>query len=317
MSKRVIVAIIVFVVLVGLAIVATQIKSAPTKYENDLIVSEKQTEKLYKDTDNDGLKDWEEDLWKTDPNKPDTDGDGTNDFEEIRLGRNPLIKGPDDKLDKETIDKKINSSLESDLTETDKFSRELFAKYIAAQKSGNYKSVDYPGFLIETVANAEKGTITILKETDFKKITETSEAIRNYGNAFGKIIKEKEKEFPGNELQILDDASTKGEKKEITALDKPIARYRAIREGLLTIDVPESLLKIHTKIVNLLEVMAVGIESMKFTLSDPVRAMSGMSMYPDATNLFIESIQDLRLYFINHKIIFEKNESGYDFTRGV
>ncbi len=48
------------------------------------------------DSDNDGLKDWEENLYKTDPCNPDTDGDGYLDGEEINSGHNPLVKGPND-----------------------------------------------------------------------------------------------------------------------------------------------------------------------------------------------------------------------------
>ncbi len=51
-----------------------------------------------KDTDKDGLKDWEEALWKTDPSNPDTDGDGSSDGEEVQGDRNPIRKGPDDLL---------------------------------------------------------------------------------------------------------------------------------------------------------------------------------------------------------------------------
>jgi len=50
------------------------------------------------DTDNDGLRDWEEELFKTDPRNPDTDGDGYLDGEEVNSGHNPLVKAPDDKL---------------------------------------------------------------------------------------------------------------------------------------------------------------------------------------------------------------------------
>src|SRR3989344_8258983 len=50
------------------------------------------------DTDSDGLKDWEEALFKSDPNNKDTDGDGTEDDEEVKLGRNPTLAGPNDKL---------------------------------------------------------------------------------------------------------------------------------------------------------------------------------------------------------------------------
>lgn len=51
-----------------------------------------------KDSDDDGLKNWEEGLYGTDPEKADTDGDKTLDGEEIRLNRDPLKKGPDDKV---------------------------------------------------------------------------------------------------------------------------------------------------------------------------------------------------------------------------
>ena len=50
-----------------------------------------------KDTDNDGLKDWEEELYGTDPLNNDTDGDGYLDGEEVESGHNPLVKGPNDK----------------------------------------------------------------------------------------------------------------------------------------------------------------------------------------------------------------------------
>lgn len=51
-----------------------------------------------KDSDNDGLKDWEEELYKTNPNNPDTDADGYLDGEEINSGHNPLVKAPGDQL---------------------------------------------------------------------------------------------------------------------------------------------------------------------------------------------------------------------------
>lgn len=51
-----------------------------------------------KDSDNDGLRDWEEELFHTDPYNPDTDGDGYLDGEEVDSGHNPLVKSPGDKL---------------------------------------------------------------------------------------------------------------------------------------------------------------------------------------------------------------------------
>lgn len=55
------------------------------------------------DSDQDGLKDWEEQIYGTDAHNPDTDGDGTKDGDEITQGRDPLKRGPDDYLTKKDI----------------------------------------------------------------------------------------------------------------------------------------------------------------------------------------------------------------------
>lgn len=51
------------------------------------------------DPDNDGLKNWEEDMHKTDPRDPDTDNDGYMDGEEVLSGYNPTIPAPNDALE--------------------------------------------------------------------------------------------------------------------------------------------------------------------------------------------------------------------------
>jgi len=50
--------------------------------------------KIFKDTDGDGLSDYEEKyIYGTDPRNPDTDGDGMNDGDEVKQNRNPLGPG--------------------------------------------------------------------------------------------------------------------------------------------------------------------------------------------------------------------------------
>jgi len=52
-----------------------------------------------KDSDNDGLKDWQEiQIYKTDPCRQDTDGDGYLDGEEVVSGYDPAKKAPGDEL---------------------------------------------------------------------------------------------------------------------------------------------------------------------------------------------------------------------------
>lgn len=57
-----------------------------------------ETEKKQLDSDHDGLKDWEETIYKTDPNDPDTDNDGYLDGEEVATGYDPTKKAPNDEV---------------------------------------------------------------------------------------------------------------------------------------------------------------------------------------------------------------------------
>jgi len=316
MSRKIVIALVLFVVIVGGAFLIVRLKSSSLDYKNQQVIAEIQTEKLYKDSDNDGLKDWEEQLWGTDPNNPDTNGDGIKDAEEIRMGINPLGKGPDDKLATDTIQKKVNPSIESDLTETDKVSRELFAKLLAAKRDGKNVSVtDYNNFLLEAIANSPEGNTTVYRESDFKKVADTKTAIRDYGNALAKISAEKAKEFPGNELTIFDDATNKNDPKILDGLDSPINRYKAIRDEMLLMSVPSTAVSIHSKIVNLFSLMITGIQNMKYIFTDPIKAVNGVSLYPNSVGYFVTAMTELRDYFIKNGVIFNKNEAGYDFTR--
>ena len=51
------------------------------------------------DPDSDGLKNWQEEVYKTDPRNPDTDSDGYLDGEEVASGYDPTIAAPNDALE--------------------------------------------------------------------------------------------------------------------------------------------------------------------------------------------------------------------------
>ena len=85
------------IILVIIVIVGGLILLLNSKKEKELKspISEL-SEENYKDSDNDGLRDWEEELYGTNPLNPDTDGDGYSDGQEVNSGRNPLVKAPGD-----------------------------------------------------------------------------------------------------------------------------------------------------------------------------------------------------------------------------
>lgn len=71
----------------------------------------------YTDTDHDGLSDWEESVYSTDPKNSDTDGDKYLDGEEIASNRNPLVAGPNDLVSKSSIPTNNNQTATEKLTQ--------------------------------------------------------------------------------------------------------------------------------------------------------------------------------------------------------
>lgn len=84
--------------------------------QNSNLLQEKATFSDQSDIDKDGLLDYEEVIYGTDPLNSDTDGDGFLDGEEIASKRNPLIPGPNDELIK-NLTKRVSELTLSGLTE--------------------------------------------------------------------------------------------------------------------------------------------------------------------------------------------------------
>lgn len=271
---------------------------------------------LDKDTDNDGLKDWEEQLWKTDPLNPDSDGDGTPDGQEIKTGRNPTLAGPNDKLDVDTITKKINTETEGDLTETDKFSRELFLRIIAAKEANTPPTEADLGNFLDASIRQEMNSqpVKTFERGDFQvDSAETPEKIKAYGERVAEIMTEKSPQPLEYELTIFERAQQNNDPKELQKLDPLIAQYQHNLSLLLKVVVPESALPNHIAFTNSVAGMAYSITWLKYIMTDPIKALPGVDAYDENASNFINSLQQFKSYFETAGVTFNDGDRGYNF----
>ena len=321
-SKKIIVLLFAVIIIAGGTFAVSKYKERPKPYENPTASLITETDKIATaDTDRDNLMDWEEELWKTDKNNPDTDADGTEDGEEIHSGRNPLVKGPNDKLDEGTLASKINATSEQDLSETDKFSRELFVRFVASRESNPTPptEAEYAIFVENALLkqNSQEKT-RVYGAGDFKVVnTEDEVSIRAYGNELGKILTKKPKKPLEHEMIILGRAIENDNPAELVKLEDNVAEYRRIKADLLAEGVPKSALPWHIELTNATEAMIGSITSMQIAWSDPIKALPGIGKYTDNSTNFLLSIQGFKKYFELQTIIFEQNESGYVFFSGI
>lgn len=271
---------------------------------------------LSKDQDGDDLKDWEEELWHTDALKPDTDGDGTGDGEEVKLGRDPSKAGPDDALDKETIENKTVPGGGS-WTETDRLSRELFAKYLAIKQSGApFTAADEEKLLTDTVgqyrAPERKKVYT---ESDIVlSATDDDTALRAYGNAIGTVINA-HKVDEEDELTIFERALQNEDEIDLANLENRVKRYESILVGFKAIPVPKRTRVLHVALLNSIEGFVESVEGMALAFTDPVRSLSLAALYPNAVEELTEAMESISSLLAQRQIVFREEEPGVILTK--
>ncbi len=270
---------------------------------------------INKDSDNDGLKDWEEKLWKTDPHNPDTDKDGTLDGEEVKEGRDPAVANTaqaglasNDILKKETAIKNIlENSAGDDTNSTDKLSQEFFTEYLSTKQSGGVMSDTDKTALIGQLVAKETSTASAFKKytlSDLKALSDGSqEAIRTYGNTLGEIIITNSTTHLESELSILQTAITNQDKEKLKDLDPIISRYQAVIDKSLATAVPPTAMTLHLNFINAVSGLLDSITKMKSVIDDPLVSLKGLNIYSDSRDALVKSISDLSTYFKSDGVV--------------
>ncbi len=284
-------------------------------YDSSTIASNKiesvDPELKNKDTDGDGLKDWEETLLGTDIKNKDTDGDGTSDGAEVKAGRNPLLKATNDKIDSNTSTK--SESQKEKLTNTDILARDFFAKYMELKQVGLAEDKESQQEMISQVL---KGGLVIEKPKDYtvsnvKIITDNSkEALKKYGNDTGAIFQKYIIKDSRNEMVIEKEALDKEDFTVIKELDPIILSYKNMLSGLLKVNTPQNISNIHLDIINSLNGLIFADESLKKIELDPVSGVQGTANYLESTKKLNIAFNNLKSSLNNQGIMYTKDESG-------
>lgn len=313
-SKRVI-ALLISCVLIIVAIVITRWDRTPvdTTYENTdgplMVVTGSLRNTSGTDTDNDGLRDWEEVLWKTDPNNPDSDGDGRNDGAEIDEKRDPLKKGPNDTISISNT-AAVSTADSKPLSETEKLSRELFTGYIEARKSPDFSQKT--GEMVSTLASEQIGQRnTFYSSRNTFSINDSSEnTVRNYANEMGKVLATNQPKNVSNELEIMDIALKSNDPNELTKLEPIIKGYQSLITGFAKVPAPNDLKTLHIQFLNDLDTVLGDIKDFKKMFNDPIVGFSALARYYDNVQSMQTTIQDIQDYFSTKSISFEQSEYG-------
>lgn len=247
------------------------------------------TEEANKDSDNDGLKDWEETLYGTNPQTPDTDGDGTPDGEEIRIGRDPLKKGPSDKL---VIPLKSPETTSFDSSNsTHAFTQSILSdptfQSILNQQGGEKISVDTIEQYLKNLPTKQLLNTSNTIDQSLLNISNdvSADAVKNYFESFADIfIKNGEAFTLGDDLTIAYTALSTNNEAEFRKLDSMITAFEKITQEANKLSIPKNILWFHQKEIDLLIQTKKEILILRNINTDPIGALAVLQSRVETKN---------------------------------
>lgn len=271
-------------------------------YHNSQTTRETELARLNQDGDNDSLKDWEEQIYGTDPQKADTDGDKTPDGEEIKLNRDPLKPGPKDQLPEPLAEKKETPATQgNNLTQKfiDKFGEKFIQPYlddpsinIDNTKLSREVLKDLPTNISYSNYFTAKDIITLKNDTP--------ENFTNYLKEFNAIISGSFGNLPQSEIMIFSEVLQAEDLSQLSILDVYLSAYETALNKLRNTPVPPTFANLHLAYLNATKRQQMAVEKMRQAENDIIKGTYGAQEYI-TTNSEIATIEQKLQKILNEK----------------
>lgn len=240
-----------------------------------------------KDSDGDGLFDWEEALWKTDPNKKDTDGDGVDDKKFVENSRQEL-----------DLDTSYVSDPEN---QTELLAKQFFVTAVSLEQSGGFdqESIENISYSI----NQSVGNFNIKEKYNLSDIKMSQVSASNYYNemsrAFSSLnnLSTSELEVIGRVLNSPEDPET------ISSLSNIITAYSNLEKDLLLVNVPYTISGTHLSTINNINKISLILSEIKNIENDPLKATLYLSKYDEYSTAMLNNLDLFTSYFEQNGII--------------
>ena len=255
-----------------------------------------------KDTDGDGLLDWQENLYKTDIHKKDTDGDGISDGDEAARGTNPTDPFNKTASNKKNLTDKTDSeestSYRDDktLTKTDVVARDFFVKLMELKESNLSYNKNAQRQVVKELMNENKIVLTDKYKIDDLKIVEDIKI-----GYFHKILKDVSENYDSNSFQderilfakFLESKDTK----YLDIIKKQVEQYQKLEGELLGLEVPSSVGVLYLEYLNSFSLYIKMTNSLIDFKDDPVLVSSMILLYNKIEKRMDESAKALSYFF--------------------
>lgn len=242
-GKKIIALIIICLIVVGGSLYFSSRNTAT--YTLNSVENQSGKSVFDKDSDEDGIPDWEEVLWGTDPFNPDTDGSGVGDKEKIERMK------ADGSENLAVFENTSQVRASGNVTKTDQIAQQLLADLINIKNSPNSVN-STPSDLANRVANeisAQPGAQNIYRVEDVRTLPGRvdPDVVMAYTNSLISVLSKYQKSPVNINTLGINDTSDPAFKTWAQGLAD---YYLKISEDILAIPVQSELINFHLAIAN-------------------------------------------------------------------
>ena len=279
-----------------------------------------------KDSDGDGLPDWEESLYGTDPHVIDTRGLGMTDGEAVAKGLivpSAIVDLPGPRTTSSTDLAEYGLAAPAEGSLTAAFAQNFFMLYLSAKEGRG----GAPLTEADTAAIAEKAVADLaasLGETplfksaaDLGSADSGSEALQRFAVSVEAVLLAYKPEASKSELFYLEDTLTTGDDTNLAALQSIAANYREVAAGLAVLPVPQELGGAYLEFVNALYRIGQITSDFARVKTDPLATMLALTQYPKAVLTLGNALIEINAIYRNAGIVLEKGSPGASFVNIV
>ncbi len=244
-----------------------------------------------KDSDGDGLPDWEEQLYGTSPNNPDTFRLGMTDGEAVANGLVvpkaiadiPLATSSPASTD---VDGLPPAPAEGTLTAA--FAKNFFTLYLAAKQASGGANLSESD--MQNVANEALSSLSsvVTVAPDFKSLKDLkvsgsgSDALKAFAISAEAVLLRKASNATKSEILYLQDAVEKDDPNAIPFISSIAKQYRDSAVGLAALAAPAELAGVHLALINaLMRTSGIATDFTRVN-TDSLATMLALKQYPEA-----------------------------------
>lgn len=268
-----------------------------------------------KDSDGDGLPDWEETLYGTDPNNAHSVRASVTDSQAVAQGlvtptyTNTAATAHTPKTQTVPGPTAAAGSI------TDQFSQLFFSTYMNQRGATPPTSDEMQSFVQDAITELEASRLhtSAYSTSDTIVKGQGADVLKAYAAGMDNAFAGNTVQLPYDELTYFSDAVEKNDSTALAHVQEIGAAYAKIAQAAVKVPVPEEAAAAHLAVVNAMAQLGSTITDLGSVTNDPIRAMLGLQQYPDDAAQLATALQTMNAVFVADGVTLTDTDPGHSF----